>query len=333
MLRWASYGIIYRFATMQKQGQNSPVTSVWSALASGFDLTAKHPWLLLLPILLDLFLWLGPRLRFQAVIEKILAALPLEAEALELSNQLSQMAPQTNLFSMLSVRLMGIPALLAGLAPEKTPMVARIMEISGGAEWILLFVLLSVAGLFLTAIYYVAISAVVKQQAPTNIGDWLAAIARSWLRLLALAVLFVFVAAIIYVPISFIGAIVFILNSTLGMMVVLLAPLFLVWIIIYLSFAPPAITLNKRSLVQAVKESMQLVQGNLAAVLTILLLILLLGAIVDWLLIQADNGTWLTLFNIIIHAFVHTGFITAFFIIYQDRARRLAEAEAETVPA
>jgi hypothetical protein len=310
---------------MQKQEEKSATPSVWSALASGFDLTARHPWLLLLPIILDLFIWLGPRLRFQALIEQMVAILPQEAQIVELSSELSQLAPQTNLFSVLSVPLMGVPVLLAGLAPERTPLVSRIIEIGSGTEWLLLFVFLSALGLLLTAIYYVAIGAVVRQQAPESGRDWLAITGRGWLRLAGLALLFMVIATIIYIPISLIGAIFFILNSTLGMMVVLLAPLVLIWVVIYLSFAPPGITLNDRSLLRAVKESVQLVQSNLVTVLTILLLILLLGAIVDWLLILADNGTWLTIFNILIHAFVNTGFVTAFFIIYQDRATKLVE--------
>ena len=58
---------------MQEQEQKSTSPGVWSALAAGFDLTAKHPWLLLLPILVDIFIWLGPRLRFQEIIEQLVA--------------------------------------------------------------------------------------------------------------------------------------------------------------------------------------------------------------------------------------------------------------------
>jgi hypothetical protein len=99
---------------MQEQEQKSTSPSVWSALAAGFDLTAKHPWLLLLPMLVDIFIWLGPRLRFQTIIEQLVAELPPEVELMEITQQLIELGPLTNLFSVLSVPLIGKPALLAG---------------------------------------------------------------------------------------------------------------------------------------------------------------------------------------------------------------------------
>jgi len=62
-----------------------------------------------------------------------------------------------------------------------------------------------------------------------------------------------------------------------------------------------------------------------------ILAILLLGAIIDWLLIAAENGTWFTMFNILIHAFVHTGFVTAFFILYQDRSAVLFASQESLI--
>lgn len=309
---------------MQEQEQKSTSPGVWSALAAGFDLTAKHPWLLLLPMLVDIFIWLGPRLRFQEIIEQLVAQLPPETEVLEISQQLIEIGPFTNLFSVLSVPLIGVPALLAGLAPEKIPLSAKILDISSGANWIVLLFVLSLFGLFLSAIYYVSISSVVKKRLEGAKGEtadhWVKQIGISWLRLLGLALVSFLMAMLIYVPISIIGALLFLLSPMLGTMALLVAPFIIIWVVIYLSFAPPGITLNNRSIIQAIKESVRLVQKNLPLVLFMLLLILVLGTLVDWLLVAAENGTWFTLFNILIHAFVNTGFVTAFFILYQDRA-------------
>lgn len=316
---------------MQKQEEKSTVLGVWSALAAGFDLTAKHPWLLLLPILLDLFIWLGPRLRFQAIIEQIVANLPQETEVLTIATQLLEVGPRTNLFTTLSAPLVGVPVLLAGLSPEKTPITSLVWDIHGGVSWLLLFLALSLIGLFLTAVYYVTIAAALdnhqSHSGSSPAGQWAGSILKSWLRLVGLALLFLAIALIVYLPFSIIGALAFFLSATVGTIVLLFAPLVIIWVIIYLSFAPPGITINNRSLLQSVKESIQLVQGNLAVVLTMLLLTLLLGMVVDWLLILADNGTWLTVFNIVIHAFVNTALIAAFFLIYRNRAALLYAGE------
>jgi hypothetical protein len=308
---------------MQEQEQKSASPGVWSTLAAGFDLTAKHPWIIILPMLVDVFIWLGPRLRFQRIIEQLVAGLPSEVEIMELTQQLVEVGPQTNLFSVLSVPLLGVPALLAGLAPEKTPISVGILDVNSGLNWLGLLIILSIAGLFLSAIYYVTISVVISQREKVGeseaVTQWFRRISTSWLRFLGLALLFLLVAMLVYIPFSIIGAVFFLLSPLLGTMVILVAPFIIFWIAIYLSFTPPGITLNNRSLIQAVKESVQLVQKNLPVVLLMILAILLLGTIVDWVLVAAENGTWFTLFNILIHAFVHTGFVTAFFILYQDR--------------
>jgi hypothetical protein len=317
---------------MQEQEQNSTTTGLWSALAAGFDLTAKHPWLLLLPMLLDVFIWLGPRLRFQRIIEQLVAELPPEVEVMELTQQLIAVGPFTNLFSVLSVPIIGVPALLAGLSPQKTPLSTVALDISNGSNWLLLALILSLVGLFFSAVYYLTISSVVSRRYYGNsdrlaLDSWFTRIGTSWLRLIGLSFLFFLMALIVYIPISIIGALFFLISPMLGTMALLVAPFIIIWVVIYLSFAPPSITLNNRTMIQAVKESVRLVQTNLPLVLLMLMLILLLGTLVDWLLVAAENGTWFTLFNILIHAFVNTGFVTAFFILYQDRSAVLSDSE------
>jgi hypothetical protein len=138
---------------MREQEEKDTALGVWSALSTGFDLTAKHPWLLLLPMLLDIFIWLGPRLRFQTIVEVVVASLPPEVEMMEIAQQLLEIGPLTNLFTVLSVPLIGVPALLTGLTPETTPVPTTALQIENGVEWVALIFFLGLAGLLLTAVY------------------------------------------------------------------------------------------------------------------------------------------------------------------------------------
>jgi membrane-anchored glycerophosphoryl diester phosphodiesterase (GDPDase) len=177
----------------------------------------------------------------------------------------------------------------------------------------------------------VTVSSVVSRRPEASdfqaVENWFGRIGVTWLRLVGLAFLFLLMSLLIYIPVSIVGALFFLFSATLGTIALLVAPFIIIWIVIYLSFAPPGITLNKRPLIQAVKESVRLVQKNLPLVLLMLLIMLLLGTFLDWLLIAAENGTWFTLFNILIHAFVNTGFVTAFFILYQDHSAVLTDPE------
>ena len=124
---------------MREQERTTTLPGVLATIAAGFDLTARHLWLLLLPVILDTFYWLGPRLRFQTLIEQLLAMLPEEAELLDLASQLGQVAPQTNLITTLTVQLVGVPALMAGFSPEKTPMASQVIDVDSWLTWFALF--------------------------------------------------------------------------------------------------------------------------------------------------------------------------------------------------
>src|SRR3990172_6063176 len=70
---------------MKMQSPNIPrPPGLAATLAKGFDAIATHITIILLPVLLDLFLWLGPKLRLQTLLEPLMkqmttAALPVSA--------------------------------------------------------------------------------------------------------------------------------------------------------------------------------------------------------------------------------------------------------------
>ena len=41
-----------------------------ATLSAGFELTTHHLWLITLPLILDIFYWLGPRLSVQRIVEE-----------------------------------------------------------------------------------------------------------------------------------------------------------------------------------------------------------------------------------------------------------------------
>jgi hypothetical protein len=317
---------------MREQERTTTLPGVLATIAAGFDLTARHLWLLLLPVILDTFYWLGPRLRFQTLIEQLLAMLPEEAEVLDLASQLGQVAPQTNLATTLTVQLVGVPALMAGFSPKNTPVASQVIDVDNWLTWFGLFATFTVIGLLLTAVYYTLIASAVKKQSLTegqlNPGKWAKRAVSSWLRLIGLLFLFLSIIMILYIPLIMIGTILFMINSTLGAVSLLLGPFLAIWIVIYLSLAPQGIVLNGRPLLRAVIESIRLVQANFPSILLLLIAMFFIGAILDLLLFSVENGSWLTLVNILGHAFVSTALVAALFIFYRDRYQVLLDPDA-----
>jgi hypothetical protein len=222
---------------------------------------------------------------------------------------------------VLSVRLVGVPTLMATLSPEALPLQPLALEVDSWAVWVALLVGLLVIGLLFTAVYYMMITAVISQP-PGGLDRryWSGRLGPATRRLFALALLFVAISLLIYLPISFIGAIVFVIAAPIGTLILLMAPLVMVWVVIYLSMSPEIVFLDERPALRAARESLVFAQRNLLSLLLLLLLVLLAGTVVDWLLVLAESGTWLTLINIAGHAFVSTALVTALFVFYRDRA-------------
>ncbi len=317
---------------MHEQESTRPLPGIFATISAGFDLTAKHLWLLLIPVVFDVFYWLGPRLRFQTLIEQLLAVLPAEADGLDQITQLASIAPRTNLFTTLSVQLVGVPAYMVGPTPESTPIPTQIFELESWTSWFGLFILLSILGLLLTALFYTLIAfALSKQSEVTSqmaAGDWLKRVFLNWAGLIGLAVLFVLITLVLYTPLIIIGSILFLIHPALGTVAVMAGLFLIAWVVIVLSMAPFGIVLNRRPIFPAVMESIRLVQANLPAVIYLLFTILIIGTILDWLLFAVESGSWLTLVNIAGHAFVSTALVATVFVFYRDRYNLMFNPEA-----
>lgn len=322
---------------MHDQREQRTVPGVMATLATGFDLTAKHLWLLLLPALLDIFYWLGPRLSFGTLMREAVALLPQDANLPDITTQLLEIAPRTNLFTTLTVQLMGVPALMAGTAPEQTPLAPQTLELGSWGAFLGLFVVFTLLGLLLTAVYYTLIAATVARQgtqsALPGLSTWARHVGRSWLRFIGLGLLVLINLLMIYIPITLLAAILSLFSPLLATFILLAGPFLAVWVIIFLSLAPAGIVLNGRPVLRAFMESFRLVQTNLAPALTLLLIIFITNALLDWLLVMADTGTWLTLANIVGHAFVSTALVAALFVFYRDRYRLAVARAAERIQA
>lgn len=314
---------------MQSKDETVPIPGVLATLAAGFDVTTKQFWLTLIPVLLDSFFWLGPRLSFRLLVERTVAFLQQEAATAGVAsntvagldmNILLELAPRTNLFTNLSIPLLGVPALMVGTTPEKTPLPPTIIELESVWVWLLLLATFSVIGVMLTAVYYnLTANAIRAEESRLEIGALLQHAIRVWLQIIGLGISLFVVALFVYTPLILVGAVVSILSQGLASIILLMGPVVLIWLMIYLSFSPHGLVLNGRSLWRAMLESLQIVRHFMLPTLNLLLLILLIGQALDWALLLADDGSWLTWASIWGHAFVSTALLAATFIFYRDR--------------
>ncbi|MBK8935985.1 MAG: hypothetical protein KA362_06770 [Chloroflexi bacterium] len=308
---------------MQKKEPTTPLPGIWQTIAAGFDFTSKHLWLLLLPVLLDSFFWLGPRLSGRLIIERFISLLPTDQALLDLNSQLLAMAPRTNLFTSLSVPLLGIPALMVGATPEKTPLPTQIVELHSVATWMGLFLLFSLMGLLLTAVYYTFIAQSLQRagvdNAPLSGPALMRRVATVWLSLIGLSVVVVIMGLVLYIPLLPISLVLGFISTVLAALALFLGPVIMMWVVIYLFFVPYGLAWHGRSLFQTAVESLQLVRLHIIPTLGLLLALLIIRNLLSMVLLIADDGSWLTLAGMVGHAFVMTSLVAATFIFYRDR--------------
>ncbi|NHZ71955.1 MAG: hypothetical protein GWP17_02585 [Aquificales bacterium] len=307
---------------MQNNEELAPPPGIWRTIAAGFDLTTKHLWLLILPILVDAFLWLGPRLSSRPIIEQMVGLLPQDAALQDISEQMLALAPRTNLFTSLSVPFIGIPVLMVGATPENTPLPVEITELANPLAWLGLFLLFLILGVLITAVYYNLIAQVIRLQEESALLSPLKLLGRmgkTWLQLLGLGIIIAIVSIIIYIPLLPITFVVALFSQTLATLVLLIGPVLILWLLIFTYFVPHSLSLFAQPLHLAMLTSVQLVRFYFTPMLMLLVTILIIRNVLGSLLILADDGSWLTGIGILGHAFVMTSLITATFIFFRDR--------------
>jgi hypothetical protein len=325
---------------VQKQDKSATLPGVFSTLAAGFELTTRYLWLMVIPALLDLFLWIGPRLSFRPLIEALAAQMPEQALLMDPAPLLEAFASRLNHFTYLSVSLLGVPALMTGLTPEKTPVVPAVIERAGWGEWFGYLALFTVGGLLLSAVYYSLIAYALRRAGAASAGTtaalaparFLRRTGRTWSRLIGLTALFPALVMIITIPAAILAGFMSLINQALATIVLMGAVIVLIWIMMFLSYTPQGMALNPRGFLPSLGESVRLFRSNLPASLGLLFLVVLARRMLSLILLTADSGTWVTGINLLAHAYISTALIVATFVFYRDRyAAFLQGAQLPTV--
>jgi hypothetical protein len=309
-----------------KTQQPKQPLGVIQSLSSGFDLVTRHPELMMLPILLDVFLWLGPRLSayplFRASIEMLQSPDmvevmgPASAQQMEaLQTMLEQAGQAFNLFWWLSPTLLGVPGLMVGAPASRLPSGSpQVWPVSSGWVYFALFLVLSLAGLALSAAYWGMLASRVRQE-PLGLGP----IAALWWGLFKIAILWTVVGLIIGFPVTLAAMLAAIFSSLVAQLVLLLGLSALIWVLFSLAFTIHGIALRGVSMLQAARMSIWLMRFHSLPTTGLILIALAvyIGLGFVWNIPPSDS--WLKAAGILGHAFVTTGLFTATALYYVDR--------------
>lgn len=302
--------------------------SIIQALLAGFNTIANKPYLMLFPILLDLFLWFGPAWRVDQYFNPFLQSLsglpgldnPEYAQLLEeLQSAWQTVLSNFDLAVTLRTVPIGVPSLMASKSPFSNPIGNTLvytpqtdLQILG-----LLFIFL-LAGYVLGSIYFRNIS----NQIITPINkESFKTFLRTFSQIVLMPILIMIIFLIIGIPIVFIVSIITALFPGISNFVVILIGMLLIWNLIPLIFTPHGIFLYKLSLFPAMMTSIHVVRVSMGKTAWFLLssVILIQGLNYLWQTPPADN--WFLIIGIFGHAFVVSAVLAASFHYFIDATK------------
>jgi hypothetical protein len=298
-----------------------PPPGIIGSLRMGFDAIAAHITAILLPLALDLLLWLGPRLSLNQLIQPWLPQLQsmlasgTVISASDLKNQMdsyAQFFQKFNLLSVLRTFPIGVPSLMSGSTPTLSPLGTPVTwQIDSLGQLAGLFLLLTICGWVLGGLYFRWVASLVLPETSTPTG-------KAVLQTVFYSLLWLAIAWIIGLPVGLVLSILFVINPLLGEGALLILGFLSMWLIVPIFFSSFGIYLRKQNVFMSFLSGLQLTRFALPASSLFVLTMLLIGIGLNFLWQIPANDSWLTLVGILGHAFIMTALLASSFVYFRD---------------
>ncbi|RME61364.1 MAG: hypothetical protein D6790_07935 [Caldilineae bacterium] len=312
---------------------------VIDSLSAGYRLITRHIELLLVPLLLDIFLWFAPRLsiapllrQFAEMYNGLLAGsgnLPPDMSQLsqQMDDMLALLGETSNLFQLLvNGALYHVPSLLATLPALQGGQ--GTVEIGSLGAAVTAFLALGLAGLLVGVVYMNLLA----RALPLGEGEkgrnssFVSLVLRHWMRSILFLVGLVGLLLAIYIPATVGVSLLMLINTALGIFAMFLLSGLIVLVLFNLYFVTAGIVLDDLAVRPAVVRSVILVRYNFFPTLGLILITTLIATGMALLLQRvAAFGSAGVLIAAALNAFIGTGLAMAILVFYRTRLLVLAE--------
>lgn len=314
---------------------------LFPTLIKGFNTIANHWYLILFPVLMDLLLWLGPKIKVETLLspfvnlmsENMLKLSPPEMVTTVESYQtlLEQLINQFNLAVILRTVPIGIPSIISRESPIISPLGPGLFyEVTSIRLVFAIIGLFLLVGILLGSLYFLLVSRVTA----TEVDKFsVKEVFTSYLQSLVMFSLMIILILLIIIPLSMLLSILSLVNFGIGQFFVLVAIFMMLWLLMPLVFSPHGVFVLKQKALPSMLISVRLVRLFLPGTGLFVMTSILISEGLNMLWTLPDPNSWMTLFGIGGHSFIITGLLAASFIYYreglkwmQDNMQRMAEA-------
>ena len=280
----------------------------------------EQPWIVLLPVVLDLFFLFGPRVSIAPVVSQVVST-PFFAQAFgpDARGPAIAFAEEANLLGLLSPGGLTLPTVvpLLGIARGSFTMI----DSAGSVVLIALGAVL--LGAFLGCVY----RSILAQQARE--GELTAQrlpgqSVVAWYRVILLTLLLLAVGFLVILPLAFIAAVASLVTGAATVLMTAIVTTLALAAQFYLFFAPDAIFVSQVGPIQAIRRSAAVVHAGVWSALTlaILVTVIMIGTGQVWVML-ASQASWGLALGIVGNAYIASGLAAATMLFYRERMESL----------
>jgi hypothetical protein len=313
------------------------VPGIIDTLSAGFQLVNRAPWVLAVPIALDLLLWLGPRLSVATLGERAVAGLlamvteagaaagaAAEGQVEGFQQGLEALRMIVSSFNLLSLLAFGGFAMESAVPLDQGGAAGRVELLSAGQVALVALVLI-LLGVALACLWLGAIAQLVRD-GRGSAGRLLYSLPRYWLAVVGFLALLVGAALAITLPLMLLAAVAQLFVPALGtfltLFVAVALQLLVIWAVLYLFFFADAVVVSEVGPLRAAANSVRVVSLNFWATLGFIIItwVIMRGLHIIWQsLAQAPVGLALAILG---NGYVESGLAAASMLFYSNRIAR-----------
>jgi hypothetical protein len=299
-----------------------PPPGIINSIKTGFDIIATHITAILLPLSLNLFLWLGPRLRMDALFNSVKTDMVsiwktsgISAEDIKRAMDLyEQTIPRVNVFWVFHTIPIGISSLFLPQGISQTPLGNPVIwQVSAASlfGWVFILTLFGWigGGLYFRSVAWLTL-------ANTDVQPL--GIFHAILQTILISIFWGILSVAIGVPVFLVLALVVQFNSLIAYLLVLFLSLASMWVIVPLFFWPHGVFIKQQNVITSILSSVQMMRFTLPTSSMFVLTVFLLSFGLNFLWSIPPEDSWMTLLGIFGHSFVTTALLAASFVYYRD---------------
>ena len=311
---------------MDKVESLPPPPGVVGSLRAGFDAIASNLTVIIVPLALDLLLWLGPRLNVGRLLKSLMDDFTLYARysgfpsadlktLQENSATILEQLQQYNLFSALRTFPIGVFSLMSGKRPHQTPLGApSVIQVDSLLTMLGWLVLLTLVGWVLGGLFFRWVSLVVIEPSQTTDIHF----GSSILQTILISVMYFIFAIMLGAPLLVVFALLVAASPLVAQGVLLILGLLSMWLVVPIFFSSHGIFMRRQNAVSSIYTSLRLARFTMPTSSLFVLSVLVIAYGLNFLWNIPSSDSWMALVGILGHAFVTTSLLAASFIYYHD---------------